>query len=70
MAFLYVNAKGKPWRKHSYSAGMLWDKCPLAYKLQKIHGWREKNNKARFELGRAFEASIQYYHENRGDLAS
>jgi hypothetical protein len=68
MGFLYVNAKGQPWRKHSYSAGNTFDQCPLKYKLQKIHGWREKNNKARFELGRAFESSIQYYHENRGDL--
>lgn len=68
MAFLYINSKGQPWKKHSYSAGMTWDACPFKYKLQKIHGWREKNNKARFELGKAFEASIQYYHENHGDL--
>jgi hypothetical protein len=68
MAFLYINTKGLPWRKHSYSAGNLFDHCPFAYKLQKIHGWKEKNLKARFELGRAFESSIQYYHENQGDL--
>jgi hypothetical protein len=68
MPFLYINAKGQPWKKHSYSAGNTFDQCPLKYKLQKIHGWREKNNKARFELGRAFESAIQYYHENRGDL--
>lgn len=68
MAFLYINAKGKPWRKHSYSAGNTFDSCPLKYKLQKIHGWKEKNNKARFEFGKAFEASIQFYHENRGNL--
>jgi PD-(D/E)XK nuclease superfamily len=68
MAFLYINAKGKPWRKHSYSAGNTWDQCPYKYKLQKIQGWKEKNNKARFELGKAFEAAIQFYHENRGDL--
>jgi len=68
MAFLYISPSGKPWRKHSYSAGNTFDQCPLKYKLQKIHGWREKNTKARFELGRAFESSIQYYHENRGDL--
>ena len=68
MAFLYVGPNGKPQRRHSYSAGGLFDKCPFAYKLQKIHGWKEKNNKARFEFGKAFESSIQYYHENRGDL--
>src|SRR5216684_1511501 len=68
MPFLYINAKGLPWKKHSYSAGMTWDACPLKYKLQKVLGWKEKNIKARFELGRSFEAAIQYYHENRGDL--
>jgi len=67
MAFLYINAKGQPWKKHSYSAGNTFDQCPLKYKLQKIHGWKEKNNKARFEFGKAFEAAIQFYHENRGD---
>ncbi len=68
MAFLYINVQGKPHKKHSYSAGNTFDQCPLKYKLQKIHGWREKNNKARFDLGRAFESAVQYYHESRGDL--
>ena len=68
MGYLYINTKGQPWRKHSYSAGNTYDHCPLKYKLQKIHGWREKNNKARFEFGRAFESAIQFYHENFGNL--
>jgi hypothetical protein len=68
MAFLYINSKGQAWTKHSYSAGNTFDQCPLKYKLQKIHGWREKNLKARFEFGKAFEDAIQFYHENRGDL--
>lgn len=68
MGFLYINTKGQPWRKHSYSAGNTFDKCPLKYKLQKVHGWREKNLKARFEFGRAFESAIQFYHESQGDL--
>jgi hypothetical protein len=67
MAFLYIRPDGKPHRKHSYSAGNTFDHCPLKYKLQKIHGWKEKNLKARFELGRSFESAIQFYHENRGD---
>jgi hypothetical protein len=70
MAFLYIGPNGRPQRRHSYSAGGLFDRCPLAYKLQKVFGWREKNDKARFELGKAFEASIQHYHESRGDLAA
>lgn len=67
MGFLYVNIKGKPWKRHSYSAGNLFDKCPYAYYLQKVMGWKEKNTRARFELGRAFEDAVQYYHENWGD---
>lgn len=67
MAYLYINAKGKAWRKHSYSAGNTYDQCPYKYYLQKVLGWREKNNRARFELGRAFEDAIQFFHENNGD---
>jgi len=70
MGFLYINPKGRPWSEHSYSAGNTFDKCPLKYYLQKVLGWREKNQRARFELGRAFEDAIQYYHEHRGDLQS
>lgn len=64
--FLYINTKGFPHKKHSYSAGNTWAN-PFKYKLQKIHGWREKNTKARFELGKAFEQAVQWFHENRGD---
>ena len=69
MAFLYIGPTGKPHRKHSYSAGGTFDQCAYKYYLQKVLGWREKNTKARFELGKAFEASVQYYHENQGNLA-
>lgn len=67
MGFLYINSKGKPWKRHSYSAGNTFDQCPYKYYLQKVMGWKEKNNRARFELGRAFEDAIQYFHENWGD---
>lgn len=69
MAFLYINSKGQPWRKHSYSAGTTYDQCPMKYYLQKVMGWREKDNKARFQLGKAFETAIQHYHENNGEGA-
>ncbi len=68
MAFLYINPKGKLQARHSYSAGNVFDQCPYKYYLQKVMGWREKNDKARFELGRAFESAIQFYHERDGDL--
>ena len=69
MAFLYINSKGQPWRKHSYSAGNTFDQCPRKYFLQKVQGWREKDNKARFQFGKALENAIQWYHENNGNLA-
>jgi hypothetical protein len=68
MAYLYINTKGQPWRRHSYSAGNDFDGCPYRYYLRRVLGWKEKNNRARFEFGRAFESAIQYYHEHDGNL--
>ena len=66
MAFLYINSKGTPWRSHSYSAGNVFDLCPKKYYLMKVLGWKEKENKARFMLGRAFENAVQWHHEHDG----
>jgi hypothetical protein len=66
MAFLYVNTKGEPWRKHSYSAGGDYDQSPLKYYLRRVMGWKEKDSKAAFLFGRAVEKAIEYYHDNRG----
>lgn len=69
MAYLYINTKGQPWRKHSYSAGNTFDQCAYKYFLQKVMGWREIDNKARFAFGKALENAIQYHHENNGEGA-
>ena len=66
MAFLYITSKGIAWRKHSYSAGNTYDQSPLKYYLQKIQGWREKDNKARFLFGHALEEAIQWHHDHDG----
>ena len=66
MAFLYVNSKGTPWRKHSYSAGSDYDLCPLKYYLRRVQGWKERDNKARLLFGRALEQAVQFYHEHDG----
>jgi hypothetical protein len=66
MGFLYINSKGDPWHKHSYSAGVDWDSSPLKYKLRRIDGWKEKDTKGSFKFGRALESAIQFYHENGG----
>lgn len=69
MAFLYINSKGTAWKKHSYSAGNVFDQSPKKYYLQKILGWREKDTKARFQFGKALETAIQHHHEHNGEGA-
>jgi hypothetical protein len=66
MAFLYINSRGNPWRKHSYSAGNEFDQCPRKYYLRRVLGWKEIDNKARFAFGKALETAIQFHHENNG----
>jgi len=66
MAFLYINSKGTPWRKHSYSAGNDFDQCPYKYYLRRVLGWKEKDNKARFVFGKALEEAIQFHHDHDG----
>lgn len=69
MAYLYISPKGVAWRKHSYSAGLDFDRCPLMYKLRRVDGWKPKDNKAAFAFGRCVEESVQYYHDNNGTRA-
>ena len=64
MAFLYISSTGVPWRKHSYSAGLDFEKSPSCYYLRRIEGWKLRDNKAAFKFGRAFESALQYFHEN------
>jgi hypothetical protein len=66
MAHLYINSKGTPWRKHSYSAGNDFTQCPYKYYLRRVLGWKEKDNKARFLFGKALEESIQFHHDHNG----
>lgn len=67
MGLLYINSKGMPWRRHSFSAGNTYDQSPKKYFLQKIEGWREIDLLARFQYGKAIEESVQYHHEHNGE---
>lgn len=69
MPHLYINSKGQPHRRHSYSSGNVWDQCEYKWYLMKVLGWKEKDNRAAFMLGRAFEESLQYYHDHNGESA-
>lgn len=69
MPHLYVNSRGNPWRKHSYSAGNDFDQSPYKYFLRRVMGWKERENKARFLFGRALEEAIQFHHDHDGQGA-
>lgn len=66
MAYLYISSKGKAWRRHSYSAGLTFDKSAYFYYLQKVLGWKQKDNKASFLFGKALEDAVQHHHEHDG----
>ena len=66
MGLLYVDSKGRAWRRHSYSAGNDWSN-PYFYYLRRVLGWRVKDTKAAFRFGRALEEAIQVYHETESD---
>jgi hypothetical protein len=66
MAFLYINNKGIPWRKHSYSAGNDADQCMFKYYLRRVLGWKPRDDRAAFAFGRALEESVQSFHDNNG----
>jgi hypothetical protein len=63
MAYLYVNAQGREVRSHSYSAGSLFHECAQKYKLARLDGWKEREQRASMQFGIALEAAIKTYHE-------
>lgn len=67
MGFLYIDHKGVEKTRHSYSAGLEFDACPLKFYLHRIIGWRERDTKAALLFGRAMESAVQYMHENCGE---
>src|SRR5437667_184545 len=62
MSYLYLNKNGRPVTIHSYSAGSTFRACPRKYKLEKIKGWKERENRAAFKFGIAVENALQYFH--------
>ena len=63
MAYLYINSNGKEVRSHSYSAGSLFHECAQKYKLARLDGWKEREQRASQQFGIALEAAIKTYHE-------
>jgi hypothetical protein len=64
MTHLYINSRGEPVRRHSYSSGATWSKCKRLYKLERIDGYRRKDKSAALAFGKAIEDAVQFYHSN------
>lgn len=69
-AHLYINSKGYPVTRHSYSASDTFSFCAQKYKLARVDGWTEKTRNASQKFGIAFEDAIRYYHETDLDLSA
>jgi hypothetical protein len=67
MGFLFIDSKGREKLRHSYSAGLEFDLCPLKYYLHRLVGWKERDTKAALLFGRALEDAVQYHHEHKGE---
>jgi hypothetical protein len=61
---LYTNYKGNAVTKHSYSSGSTFRFCRRRYQLEKVKGWREKDNRASLRFGRCIEDAIQFHVNN------
>lgn len=65
-SYLYINAKGYPVTRHSYSAGVEFMQWPYKYYLHRVLGWYEKDQNAAMIFGRAVEHGQMCFHLNGG----
>ena len=56
---LYINYANRPVTAHSYSAGTTFRFCKRRYYLERIQGWREKEQKASLHFGRCVEDALK-----------
>lgn len=63
-ASLYINSKGYPVTRHSYSGSSDFQFCPRKYELGRIIGWQEREQRAALPFGNAIEAAVRHHHEN------
>lgn len=62
---LYKNYKGRSVTTHSYSGGSTFRYCRQKYFLERIKGWRDKEDRASFHFGNCIEAAIMYHVSNK-----
>ena len=64
-AVLYRNSSGKDVTHSSYSSRQTFKKCPREFQLTRVQGWAEKRNGAAMYFGRAIEAGLQAFEEEK-----
>ncbi len=62
-ATLYINAKGYPVTRHSYSGGDTFNHCAQKYYLERVQGWSERQERAATKFGIALEAGVTFWHQ-------
>ena len=62
---LYTNYNGKISTTHSYSGGNTFHFCNYRYYLERLVGWKQKENKASLHFGKCIEAAIQFHIDNK-----
>jgi PD-(D/E)XK nuclease superfamily len=65
---LYINPKGYPVTRHSFSASDTFNFCPRKYELEKVSGWREREQRASTRFGIALENAWRFWHEHNQDI--
>lgn len=63
---LYVNPKGEPRSRSSYSARKDFKFCKRKFYLTRVLGWRDKQFGVSFAFGKVIEAAAQYHVQNGG----
>jgi len=62
---LYLNYNNRPVTSHSYSGGTTFHFCKRRYFLERIKGWRQKENNASTHFGDCVEAAVKFHVDNK-----
>lgn len=70
-AHLYINAKGYPVNRHSYSGSSTFNHCARKYYLERVAGYKEKalEKSASMAFGRVMEDAVKMFHARGLDAA-
>ena len=62
-ASLYINSKGYPVTRHSYSGSDSFHYCARKYFLERVQGWMEKLDRSSKHFGTALEHAVTFWHQ-------